>query len=126
MCSKLDTNLRWAHMCFVNFEIIWLVFFKNDLFFVKIRTYNKQLYPAIKLILPTYPCHKCCVLDCGTVATIQNGYANFTDKVTTFGGAVPIICNKGYRLHGPNIITCLPTGLWSRSTECIIKGTTLQ
>ena len=60
--------------------------------------------------------------DCGSSETIDNGQANFTDALTTYGQLVPVICNLGYRLTGGTNIECLADGTWSKSVTCELVG----
>ena len=64
--------------------------------------------------------------DCGKNYAILNGHVDFTDKKTTYGYFVPIICNNGYILTGGEGIECLGDGFWSNYTTCEIKGMWFQ
>ena len=60
--------------------------------------------------------------DCGTDYSIQNGFANFTDRSTNFKEMVPVTCMDGYELHGDEHITCLEDGEWSGNVTCRIRS----
>ena len=64
--------------------------------------------------------------DCRTYYNILNGHVDFTNKKTTYGYFVPIICNDGYILTGGEGIECLSSGSWSDYTTCEIKGMWFQ
>ena len=62
------------------------------------------------------------ISDCGSSVTIDNGQANFTDALTTYGQSVSVICNLGYRRTGGTKIECLADGTWSKSVTCELVG----
>ena len=60
--------------------------------------------------------------DFGSSVTIDNGQANFTDALTTYGQSVPVICNLGYRRTGGTNIEYTADGTWSKSVTCELGG----
>lgn len=55
-------------------------------------------------------------IHCETPSSIANGIfttSSLTNS-TVFGTVVEYTCNKGYKILGPNEITCLPNGQYNR------------
>jgi hypothetical protein len=62
------------------------------------------------------------ISDCGVVKNIQNGKITLDDaSSSTMGATATVECDPGYKASR-EIIKCLKTGKW-RKSSCKIKGT---
>ena len=58
--------------------------------------------------------------DCGSSFILEHGNANFGENLTPVGESVPVICDNGYEVEGPDHITCQANMTWTITT-CKIK-----
>ncbi|MEE6459030.1 hypothetical protein FKM82_000515 [Ascaphus truei] len=56
----------------------------------------------------------CKPIECSTAKEIPNG--KFSYQSLHFGQTITYVCNRGFRLEGQNVLTCLQTGEWNTDT----------
>ena len=66
------------------------------------------------------------ILGCNRTYTINHGHVNFTGTDASVNSSVSVTCEEGYKVHGPMYVTCLPEGVWSNDTTCVVKGRTMD
>ena len=54
---------------------------------------------------------------------LEGGIVHYEGHTTTYQSQVPVTCLDGFDLVGKNVITCLATGQWDKTSSCKPKGT---
>ena len=52
-------------------------------------------------------------VQCPSLPSITNGVVLTTDTTFHFGDDVGFLCNLGFQMNGPRVVTCLANGTWS-------------
>ena len=57
--------------------------------------------------------------------SVANGEIEYLNG-TNFNAVAKIRCSDGHQLNGLDTVTCLDTGMWSLTSECVIRGKTTE